>query len=194
MAVGMFVGLTLLGPSAPAKGPSQAVIEGPGLASPVALREEGSRGIGPVLSTMVEASGFLSGLFGGDEMRARRPDGELGPRYRVSYTVDGLGRRSVITQYVFPFAAAGPVTYMPPGQRYWRGNATGGGWYTGGFELSRVLNYLGVQPSSAPRPVHSADAEGTHAMPAALAVGVALAAGIAIVVLVWRIEGRRQLR
>jgi hypothetical protein len=194
VAVGVFVGLIVFGPSALAKGPSQAVIEGPGLASPVALREKGSRGIGPVLSTMVEASGFLSGLFGDDEMRARRPDGELGPRYRVSYTVDGLGRRSVITQYVFPFAAAGPVTYMPPGQRYWRGNATGGGWYTGGFELSRVLNYLGVQLPSAPKPVRSAGAEGTHGMPAAIAVGVALAAGTAIFVLVWRMEARKQLR
>jgi hypothetical protein len=193
VAVGVLVGLMVLGPSALAKGPSQAVIEGPGLASPVALRERGARTIGPVLSTMVEASGFFSGLSGSDDMTAREPDGELGPRYRVNYTLGGLGRPSVITQYVYPFAAAGPITYMPPGQRFWQGETTGGGWYTGGFELSRVLNYLGVEPPLAARPVRSADPEGTHGMPVALAVGVAVAAGTASV-LVWHVEARRQRR
>src|SRR5439155_7989983 len=45
---------TALSGTAFAKGPSQAVIEGPGLAHPVRLRDTTSRTIGPYLASMVQ--------------------------------------------------------------------------------------------------------------------------------------------
>src|ERR671918_2860553 len=74
--------LFVVAPSALAKGPSQAVVTGPGI-EPTPLRPPGSPAIGADLATMVEASGFFAGLAGDRSKRLlnRRPAGGLGPRY-----------------------------------------------------------------------------------------------------------------
>lgn len=108
----------LSSPAALAKGPGQGVIDGPGLTEPLQLRDPGSRTIGPELAATVQHSGFLPQLFGGGDEIGRKPVGMLGPRYTVTYTMNGPGPATQVTQHVYPFAAAGPVTYMPPGQPY----------------------------------------------------------------------------
>jgi hypothetical protein len=63
-----------------AKGPSQAVIKGPGLSSPITLLPPGQPTIGSALATMVEESGFLD-FAAPDSLPDRRLPGTLGPRY-----------------------------------------------------------------------------------------------------------------
>ncbi|MEX2650913.1 MAG: hypothetical protein WD473_00490, partial [Acidimicrobiia bacterium] len=135
--------LLLSAPAAQAKGPSQGVIEGPGIAPPLALRDPGERTIGPNLAAMVQESGLLAQLFGNDDVRELPPSGELGARYTVRYTMDGT-EKAVVTQYVFPFATTGPVTYMPPGQRFWDNGRTGGGWFSAKRKLRDLVEGFGA--------------------------------------------------
>ena len=101
-----------------AKGPSQAVLEGPGLTSPVSLRSPGQRTIGPALATMFQESGLFDGLYGtGSGSKVTRPPcSQLGPRFTVTYTLGGPGRDSTIVQYIYPYATPGPVTHIHPDQ------------------------------------------------------------------------------
>jgi len=128
-----------------AKGPSQAVLEGPGLPFPISLRAPGKPTIGRALATMVQESGFFSSLHGADApWRHLRPDGELGPRYIVSYILRGGDDPRSIVQYLYPYAKAGPITYMPPGQRTWTHDKTTGGWHRADASLKEMLIELGL--------------------------------------------------
>jgi hypothetical protein len=133
-----------------AKGPSQAVVDGPGLSTPIALSEPGDPTIGPELADMVQKSGFLVGLWCRtcDRRLDHRPPGALGPRYTVTYTMamdtaEGT-RSSEVVQYVFPNAEPRPLTYMPAGQRFWGRTRTAGGWYVARSGLRRLFADLGV--------------------------------------------------
>jgi hypothetical protein len=144
--VGAFA-IVLLGLVSPAlaKGPSQAVIEGPGLESPISLRPPGQPTIGPRLATMVEQSGFFFGLSSQRSERKRiRFAGELGPRYTVTYTLNGPARPDAIKQHVYPYASQGPLTYMPRGQKYWNGEQTTGGWHEAPVALKEMLVKSGL--------------------------------------------------
>lgn len=131
-------------PAALAKGPSQAIIEGPGM-SATSLRPAGQRTIGEALATLIQESGFFSTLDGADApWRHQRPVGELGARYVVTYSLGGGDDSASIVQYVYPYAFGGPVTYMPPDQRYWGRETTTGGWHRADAALKGVLAEVGV--------------------------------------------------
>ena len=134
-----------------AKGPSEAVVTGPGV--------DDERGI--VLTGLGDDSNFtgLSGFFPAafgqspDPMRASPPDGDLGPKYRVRFTVPGpSGSDATIVQDVYPYAEPSPVTYTPPGQTFFDTERTRGGWYVSSVELRDVLVRAGL-PAEAPGPV-----------------------------------------
>ena len=97
--------------------------------------------------------GFSDQLFATDDVSDLRPTPLLGPRYTVRYTLPH--HRDVLKQYVFPFAAVGPVTQMPE-QRLWAGT-TEGGWYVGSGHLSRLLEGFGIRPPDVPTPVGLGD-------------------------------------
>jgi hypothetical protein len=135
-----------------AKGPSQGVITGPGLVSPISLRESGdAKSIGPDLASVAEESGFFLGVWGGDPDHLRhRPAGDLGPRYTITYSMPLSERRSdTIVQYVFPYAEPKPITYMPAKQVFWGDNETVGTWYVARIGFRETLIGLGL-PASAP--------------------------------------------
>jgi hypothetical protein len=136
-----------------AKGPSQGVITGPGLAEPILLRERGAGSIGPDLAAVAMESGFFEGVWGGDPDRLRhRPAGELGPRYTITYDVPRSERRSdTIVQYVYPYAEPRPVTHMPAEQPFWGTEETVGAWYVARVGFRATLIGLGL-PASAPVP------------------------------------------
>jgi hypothetical protein len=135
-----------------AKGPSQGIITGPGLADPIRLREPGARTIGADLARVVELSGFCVGAWGGDDHGrvAQPPFGYLGPRYTITYAM-GLSDRDPdrIVQYVYPFAEPVPITHMPPQQKYWGSNETVGAWYAARIGLRKTLIGLGLPASDA---------------------------------------------
>jgi hypothetical protein len=148
LAVGL--GAVLLTPAAAsAKGPSQAFLDGPGISSPIPVRDPNDATIGPDLAALVEQSGLFAQLSCSqcDGRMNHRPTGELGPRYRATYTVGataGVASPSnQIIQYLFPYALPDPVTYMPAGQRFLT-QKTVGGWFVASPRLRHLLNDLGV--------------------------------------------------
>jgi hypothetical protein len=136
-----------------AKGPSQAVITGPGLADPILLREPDAETIGADLATVLKESGFFVGVWGGDPDRlTHRLAGDLGPRYTITYDMPMSDRRSdTIIQYVYPYAEPKPITYMPAKQAFWGSEETVGTWYVARVGLRETLIGLGL-PASAPSP------------------------------------------
>jgi len=144
------VGAVALPASAFAKGASEASIQGPGLGKTVTISGNGETS-GDKLGNLGQSAGFFPAVFGQtpDPMSDQRPAGKLGPRYRIVWTVPGPNGESKISQDAYPYAEPQPVTYMKPGQLFWDGQHTRGGWYVGDSQLSASLFAVGV-PRSAP--------------------------------------------
>jgi len=130
-----------------AKGPSEAVVTGPGIDDDNGLA---IAGLGDD-SGLTQLSGFFPATFGQspDPMLASPPEGALGPKYTIRYTVPGpSGSDSTIVQDVYPYAEPSPVTYMPPGQRFFDTERTRGGWYVSTLGLRNVLVHSGLPAAS----------------------------------------------
>jgi hypothetical protein len=142
-------GAVALPASAYAKGASEASIQGPGMGT--TLVTGNGETSGDTLGNLGQAAGFFPAVFSQspDPMTDQRPAGKLGARYRIVWTVPGPNGQSKITQEAYPYAQPQPVTYMKPGQTFWDGQHTRGGWYVGGSQLSASLFAVGV-PRSAP--------------------------------------------
>lgn len=144
-------GMAILWTALPAmaKGPSQGVITGPGLPTPIRLSEPGAR-IDPDLAHVVIQSGFFEEMWGGEHLLTQPPREDLGPRYTITYTMgQGDGRSDTVVQYVFPYAEPLPVTQIPAEQRYWGSNETVGGWYVAHHRFRDTLIELGLPASAA---------------------------------------------
>lgn len=121
-----------------AKGPIEATISGPGLATPIQVgdwsnwgEEEALAAHQPIMQ-LAEAAGFFPATFGEPgAMSDSRPAGPLGPRYAVRYGVPGPDNDEFeIVQDMYPYAKPSPVTYTPPGQPIFeRPGGTAGGWF-----------------------------------------------------------------
>jgi hypothetical protein len=130
-----------------AKGPSEAVVTGPGIDDDNGIVIAGL-GDG---SGLTQASGFFQATFGQspDPMLDSAPDGTLGPKYRIRYTVPGpSGQDDTIVQDVYPFAEPSPVTYTPPGQTFFGSERTRGGWFVGTVGLRNILVHAGLPAES----------------------------------------------
>ena len=173
--------------AAAAKEPTKASIEGPGLRSAITLADEAGAPGAP-LTRLAEQSGFAPGLFGHrdpDPMSRARPCGDLGPRYSVIYTVPGPdGGNASLRQDVYPYASPAPVTYMAPGQKFFRGITSHGGWFRASPRLRATLVSLGL-PETAPRGGRQLS------LPLAAFGGAGLAAVLATAALAvrWRARG-----
>jgi hypothetical protein len=150
LTVVLIAALALLAPgSAAAKGPSEAKITGPGLASALTIKGVGEGDTSTDLGLLVADAGFFPQAFGQSPsplLQARPAD--LGQRYVVTYTVPGP-TTSTLEQELYPFAAGAPVSYMRPGQKFWDTQTTIGGWYRGSAKLKAMLVKAGL-PASAP--------------------------------------------
>ena len=131
---------------AAAKGPASASISGPGLDHALAIRGDGE-GAGTPLGTLATASGFFPQMFGQmpDPTLTTRPGATRGLRYRAVYVVPGPdGIRSRVVQAIYPYAKPTALTYMKPGQAFWDGETTHGGWFRATAALKRVLVRAGL--------------------------------------------------
>jgi hypothetical protein len=163
--------LLLLPTAALAKGPSAATIDGSGPGGPgngpkgpITLRGDGEMGSGSDLGSLAEDAGFFPALFAQtpDPMLKAAPTKLLGPRYTITWTVpEGDNVAAKLRQDVYPYAATGPLTYTPPGQRVF-GEASHGGWYQASDGLRRQLIALGL-PN---RPALTSSGSGSTAAPA----------------------------
>jgi hypothetical protein len=193
-------------PAAHAKGGEHgtglgAVIAGPGLEWPIVLEGSDVRGMS-LSSGIAETAGFEPAVYGSfprapgvstDPMLEKQPNGELGPRYTVTYLVPGpRGRVSRIVQHVYPFARleAAPTvvpgqipTYTRAGQRLGEERARGG-WYVATSYLKDRLVAAGL-PASAPT------GGGRELLPTA---GIAALVGFLLLGLAPVVVRRRQAR
>jgi hypothetical protein len=131
-----------------AKGPVEVSIAGPGGDGPIHMGGEpgsGEPGSGARLSRLAEHAGLLTVGFGQgvSQLEERRPDGELGPEYRLEWSVPGPKGTDTVVQRLYPYADGGAVTHTEAGQPY-MGMETFGGWYVGGSALSDALTEAGV--------------------------------------------------
>jgi hypothetical protein len=147
----LLVAALALPATASAKGASAASITGPGLGKTLRIAGNGET-TGNALGKLADAAGFFPAVFlrMPDPMTDKRPAGKLGPRYRIIWTVPGQTGDSKITQDAYPFAQPQPVTYTKPGQLFWGGQHTRGGWYAGDVQLSATLFAMGVPRSASP--------------------------------------------
>jgi hypothetical protein len=166
--------------SALAKGAESATIHGPGLSSAIGLPGSGEPGGGTPLGRIADFTGFYPEAFGQspDPTVAKPPPGDLGPRYTITYVMPGPnGTRDRLVQDVYPYATPDPVTYMAPGQSFFAGQRTEGGWYVSPVALKQALVRVGL-PATAPRADGGAWVGGT-ALAAIVAAALLLAVGAA---------------
>src|SRR5919199_1982566 len=134
--------------TAAAKGPSAANINGPGSGGGISIGGGGGGdpSAGTPLGNLTLNAGFFPALFGQtpEPMLDARPRGALGPKYTITWTVPGPNGDSTVKQDVYPYAEAGAVTYMKPGQTFWDGERTRGGWFAGGAPLKQTLVAAGL--------------------------------------------------
>jgi hypothetical protein len=157
LALVVLVALALPG-SALAKGPSKASIAGAGITT---IRMSGTEGSSTPFWRLVEAVGWFEAAWGPPRLPQTPPEGELGPRFTITWTVPSSKK---LYQDVYPYAKPFPLTYMPSGQKIW-GSPVKGGWFVGGAKLRKALTRAGIPAqASAPQPP---PASASHAPPAA---------------------------
>jgi hypothetical protein len=178
------LGAALLLPTlAAAKGPDRASISGPGLGQVVTIDGDGEGGSSP-LGVLTTEGGFFAQMYGAGSagvLRAR-PKLSLGPRYQVTYRVPGgPDGASTVQQDLYPYAVRGPVTFMSPGQTFWGGQRTTGGWVRGTAGLKQMLVQAGL-PATAPanRVAHA------HKLGVALGTGAGVAVAAGALALLYR--------
>ena len=190
LAVALVAGLVAPA-TALAKGPSEAKITGKGIKGAIVLKSDtgGDPSSGTPLGNLTEGAGFFPAMFGQDPdpMLAKRPTGDLGPKYTVEYTVPGPNNEvDRIHQDLYPYAAGGPVTYTPRGQEFFGDQSSRGGWFQASITLDE-LHELGLP---ATRPSDSGSGlsfSSTSVWGSILAVSAfALLAGAAAYVLIRR--------
>lgn len=163
------------------KGPSAATIDGPGGGGGTTFR--GCCSPGTPTMNLADLAGFFPAVFRQqpDPMLDRRPMGDLGPKYTITYTVPGPNNEVwMIHQDVYPYAKPAPVTYMPPGQEIFETDGTRGGWFQAGPELKDTLVAAGL-PTRAPS--GSSDGTSFPTMPfSILALALLFISAIALVV------------
>jgi hypothetical protein len=133
-----------------AKGAIKANINGPGIGGGIRMNGNGEPGSGSRLGALADSSGFFAQAYGmqPSPLLQNRPEGYLGPRYVVRYTMEP-GDGGVIVQHIYPFAKGGPVTFMAAGQTFYGTESTQGGWFRATSNLIPTLETIGI-PTTAP--------------------------------------------
>ena len=172
--------LAVVPTAAQAKGASAATISGGGPGGlpggPITMKGDGEPGSGSDLSSLAEDAGMWALLFEGGPpgalAAAPTPAAQRGPRYTITWTFpNGAGTEDEVRQFVWPYAAGGPVTYLAPGQKV-LDTRTEGGWYKASDALRTSLVGLGL-PN---RPALTAPASAASASPGAASPGAASSA------------------
>ena len=149
----LFLAAVALPTAALAKGAESATLSGPGLKKAgILITGGGEPGSGTPLSQLADEAGFFPQVFGQspDPLLTAAPKGPLGPAYTIGWVMPGpSGTKSTIVQTVYPYAKPDPLTYLKPGQTFFDGQTTLGGWYQTPVRLKSDLVAIGI-PATAP--------------------------------------------
>ncbi len=153
-------------------------MSGPGISGNRHLGGDSEGGHGTPLGALTIDGGFFSQVFGQqpDPTRTSRPHGDLGPRYSITYVMPGPREDAILRQDFYPYAESGPLTYMAPGQTFWGGQRTHGGWFAAERSLRRKLGLPARRPTSRSSGAHlwRWSGVGGGAVLLGLAIGVVL--------------------
>lgn len=96
------------------------------------------------MSRLVEHIGFFELVFGDSpKTLTEAPTAAIGKsRLTISWHMDGSD--DVVVQHLYPYAEGGPVTHVEPGQRFWDGHETTGGWFQVTGDIASPLVEFGV--------------------------------------------------
>jgi hypothetical protein len=157
---------------ATAKGPSAASVSGPGLKA-ITVSGDGEDGGVSSFGRLTQAAGFFAAVYRPqpDPMLRNRPKGDLGPRFSIAWVLPTPTGKSILHQDAYPYAKPYPLTYMKPGQTFYNGMTTNGGWFVSGPELKQALVTYGL-PRQAP--------SGGSALSTGALAGIATAAAAAL--------------
>jgi hypothetical protein len=173
--------------AAHAKGASEATISGGGLDGAIVLKSDsgGDPTSGSPLARLADAAGFFPAVFGQspDPMLESKPNGDLGQRLRIAWKLPGPAGIATIRQDLYPYAKPYPVTYTKPGQRFWDGERTRGGWFVSFPQLKSELVAAGLP--AAP----TSGSGGGSDWPALVGIGLGVAALAAVAVVLVRRRG-----
>ncbi len=164
------------------KGPSAASIDGPGTGGGISISGDGESP-GTQLGNLSMQAGLPDALFPTqpNPMHPNRPQGELGSRYTITWTLPGpSGKDDRIKQDVYPYADP-PVTYVEPGLKFFDDMQTRGGWYVASPALKKTLVDAGL-PSTAPSASSSDDSFVSTGLVSLLAAALLIMAATALVV------------
>ncbi|WP_188187681.1 hypothetical protein [Nonomuraea sp. SYSU D8015] len=134
---------------ATAKLVERGTLTGPGLSRPIEIKP-GTAADDRRLNTVRTGTAVNNTLLEGlpDVFSAERPDGRLGPRYRIDWYEPG-DDRPVVVQYVYPYAGERPVVHTPAQK-----NVVSPGWMRAPAYLKSTLRALGLpaKPPAQARP------------------------------------------
>lgn len=157
-----------------AKGPSAAKITGPGIGT-INIAGDAESNVSSTFSEVAAGAGFFAAVYRPqpDPMLRSHPQVTLGPRFRIAWTLPTPAGTSTLYQDVYPYAKPYAVTYMRPGQTFYNGMTTHGGWYVGGAGLKQALLAAGL-PGNAPSSGSGLSAAGVGGIGAGAAAALAL--------------------
>ena len=179
---------------ASAKGPTDARVDGPELAEPIAMTWD--EGDDLRLTALIDASGFWKLA---EPAAKSGPAGDLGSRYVITFSVySDDGTTTQVALHAYPFAQPDPWVYVPAGQNAFPMGALPEGWRPAidalttwfvGAGVSRVVPAAGEPTEPAAQPQRAATASSsTGWLGVALGgIGVLAVAGL-VVMLVRRGE------
>jgi hypothetical protein len=173
----------VLGTAAPAaaKGPTEAVLTGPGIDEPIDIRADLSDS---TFWAITEDLGYFAVVGDGRENRAvERPTGDLGPAYELQWR----GPSSTVTDFdltvvLHPWAEGGGRIFVPAGQEPIVGGVTEATWYAmpmralptlerAGFP-DRATAFAAIAPPETVRTEPVVASSGGEGVPAALPVAL----------------------
>ena len=137
-----------------AKGADKATIEGDGMGSPIVFKSRGGDGAEPGgmsrLSRITDGSGIFPALFPSypNPITANAPEGELGPMLTIEWHFPAGNESFTVTQDLYPYAEAGPLTYTAPGQPLFDDSESAGGWFQSPRSFLPMLKRHGLPSAS----------------------------------------------
>ena len=132
--------------TASAKGARDAVLKGPDVLDTGVAKLGSEQTMRLAIATNVYSALENDGPNRAALVLARKPNGELGPRYVVTFNLFVDENETMpVRQRLYPYAAQGPVSYMPAGQAWCeRCGRTVAGWFPVKPGVFDVLRDVGV--------------------------------------------------
>jgi hypothetical protein len=170
-----------------AKGPTGAIVTGPGLARPITVTERVAD-----LERATGARDLLVRSPSGLTFDRQAPTAARGPRYELRYMA---GEEPVLVQHLYLSAAGGPTVYTPPGQHNVALNTEiEGGWRRIDDSSRRLLDEVGIPTSvsvAPPAPSGEAGSSAVRRASSAAVLGLLVSVFAVAGALFWRARRRR---